>query len=137
MRFNMTFLKHIFARFLRTRHFGRVIAVITLISIGALTWYRQSQPVVHAIDGYTMGSTWSVRFAGPARTDVDAVRTQLEQELAKLDLALSGYRDDSALARLNTAPVGQWIDIPNHLMNVLLFGLELWRDIRRRLRHDC
>ncbi len=128
MRFNLTFLTHIFAGFLRTRHFGRVIAVITLISIGALIWYRQSQPVVHAIDGYTMGSTWSVRFAGPARTDVDAVRTQLEQELAKLDLALSGYREDSALAQLNTAPVGQWIDIPNHLMNVLLFGLELWRE---------
>ncbi len=128
MRFNLTFLKHIFARFLRTSHFGRVIALNTLISIGALIWYRQSQPVVHAIDGYTMGSTWSVRFAGPARTDVDAVRTQLEQELAKLDLALSGYREDSALARLNTAPVGQWIDIPNHLMNVLLFGLELWRE---------
>jgi FAD:protein FMN transferase len=106
---------------------GIAFAMIALVSIGALIWYRQSQPVVHAIDGYTMGSTWSVRFAGPVDTDVDVVGTQLEQELAALDLELSAYREDSALARLNTAPVGQWIDIPNHLMNVLLFGLELWR----------
>jgi FAD:protein FMN transferase len=103
-------------------------AVIALITVGGLLFYRQSQPVVHAIDGNTMGSTWSVRFSAPARTDVSAVQAQLEAELSVLDLALSGYRDDSALARLNAAPIGQWVDVPDHLANALFFGLELWRE---------
>jgi len=103
-------------------------AVITLILVGVLLWYRQSQPVVHAIDGYTMGSTWSVRFSGAPQADIATIQAQLEQELAPLDLALSGYRDDSALTRLNTTPAGQWVDIPTHLSNVLHLGLELWRD---------
>lgn len=103
-------------------------AVIALIAVAGLLVYRHSQPVVHAIDGYTMGSTWSVRFSGPSRTDVAAVQAQLEGELAAMDFALSGYRDDSALAQLNAAPVGQWVDVPDHLYNVLHFGLELWRE---------
>ncbi len=75
-----------------------------------------------------MGSTWSVRFSGPTRTDVDAVQAQLELELSALDLALSGYRDDSDVTRLNAAPVGQWVEVPDHLWNTLRFGMELWRD---------
>jgi FAD:protein FMN transferase len=103
-------------------------AALALIALGGLLFYRQSQLIVHAIDGYTMGSTWSVRFSAPARTDVATVQAQLEAELAELDLALSGYRDDSALARLNATPVGQWVDVPDHLANALRFGLELWRE---------
>jgi len=114
--------------FTANSNYGKLFAMILLLAIGALIVYHRSEPAVHAIDGYTMGSTWSVRFTAPAHADVNAVRTQLEQLLAELDLALSGYREDSALARLNTAPVGQWIEIPNHLTNVLLFGLELWRE---------
>jgi thiamine biosynthesis lipoprotein len=106
----------------------KVLLVSSLLAIGALVWYRYTQPAMLAIDGHTMGSTWSVRFVGPASTDVAAVRAQLEEELAGLDLALSGYRDDSALARLNAAPVGEWVDIPVHLANALRFGLELWRE---------
>jgi FAD:protein FMN transferase len=103
-------------------------AVIAVVAVAGALVYRHSQTVIHAIDGYTMGSTWSVRFSGPPSADVAAVQAQLEAELAALDFALSGYRNDSALARLNAAPVGEWIDIPDHLWNVLYFGLELWRE---------
>lgn len=104
------------------------LVVAALAVLGALAWYRHAQPVLLAIDGYTMGSTWSARFAGPAGTDVGAVQARLEQQLADIDLASSGYRPDSSLARLNAAPVGEWVDIPAHLAAILRFGLELWRE---------
>ena len=105
-----------------------VVTLVLLLAIAALAWYRHTQPTILAIDGRTMGSGWSVRFVAPGSADVAAVRAHLEEELAAIDLAVSGYRDDSALARLNTAPVGEWVDIPGHLANTLRFGLELWRD---------
>jgi thiamine biosynthesis lipoprotein len=105
-----------------------VVTLVTLLAIAALAWYRHTQPTILAIDGRTMGSGWSVRFVAPGSADAAAVRAHLEEELAAIDLAVSGYRDDSALARLNTAPVGEWVNIPGHLANTLRFGLELWRD---------
>lgn len=102
--------------------------VVTLIGVLAFLYLHQTRQTVLAIEGRTMGSGWSARIVGPAGTDLAALRVSLEQQLVELDLALSGYRDDSALSRLNHAPVGQWVDIPPHLSRVLAFGLQLWRD---------
>lgn len=88
-------------------------------------WQQQRQPVVHALDGWTMGSTWSVRVVAVPGTDLLALRSGLEAQLAELDRQLSNYRDDAVLARLNRAPVGEWQPLPTHLGAVLKFGQRL------------
>lgn len=104
-----------------------VIAVIVIAAAAVLLWQR-AQPVVHDLQGYTMGSTWSVRVVGPASLDTVALRTGIEATFASLDLQLSGYRPDSALARVNSAAPGAWVDMPDDLAQVLRFGLDLHRD---------
>lgn len=111
--------------------FPRLAAALAVVFVAALVahalWWQQ-RAVVHSVDGFTMGSTWSARFVAPANVDDLRVRAELERILAQLDGELSGYRDDSALARLNRAPVGAWVDMPPHLAHVLAFGLQLWRE---------
>lgn len=88
-------------------------------------WQQQRQPVIHALNGWTMGSTWSVRVVASPETDLLAVRSGLEAQLAELDRQLSNYRDDAELARLNRAPVGEWQPLSAHLAAVLRFGQQL------------
>lgn len=99
-----------------------------LVLLGALALFlswQAGRPVVHAVDGLTMGSTWSVRLAGPRDLDLDAVRSELEAGLAELNQQLSNYQPEAELARLNRAPVGEWQPLPPHLDAVLAFGFAL------------
>lgn len=105
----------------------RPLLVLGLM-LGAVTAFiviQQGRPVVHAIDGYTMGSTWSVRFVGGRDVDVDAVRAALEGELAELNRQLSGYQPDTELSVFNRSPIGEWQALPAHLAAVLSFGKQL------------
>ena len=88
-------------------------------------WQQQRQPVVHALDGWTMGSTWNVRLVATPGVDLVLLRSGIEAQFAELDHQLSNYRDDAVLARLNRAPVGEWQPLPTHLGAVLRFGQQL------------
>ncbi len=103
-----------------------VLAAVLVLGLLAAGWYRQQHmPVMHAINGLTMGSTWSLRVAAAPDLDMIALQSQLEMLLAELNQQLSGYRNDSALMQLNNAPVGQWVALPKHLAVVLRFGRQL------------
>ncbi len=95
--------------------------------LGVLFWSR-TQPVIHTLDGWTMGSTWSVRVVGRRDLDTAELKAGIEAQLQRLDQQLSGYRAGTALSQVNAAPVGEWVDLPTDLAVVLKFGLELWRD---------
>lgn len=110
---------------LRLRGLSLAVVVIAATAVLAVGWYRQQQPALHSIDGWTMGATWSLRVAGPRDLDLVTVRKNLESQLAELDRQLSGYRPDTALTRLNNAPVGEWVELPPHLGAVLRFGRQL------------
>lgn len=102
-----------------------LVPAVLLAALAAFILYQQARPVIHAIDGYTMGSTWSVRFVGSRDTDVAAVQVALEAELAELNRQLSGYQPDTALSRFNRSPIGEWQMLPAHLAAVLAFGKQL------------
>lgn len=108
---------------LRLRMLLPALLLIGIVLAGL--WHRERQPVLHVLDGWTMGSTWSVRVVGPRDLDAAALRAGLEAQLQLLDAELSGYREHTALTRLNRAPVGEWIDLPPHLGRVLAFGRRL------------
>lgn len=54
------------------------------------------------LSGYAQGSTYNITYQAPDGTDTTAVQTAIHNEFARIDLALSNYRDDSALEQFNS-----------------------------------
>lgn len=78
------------------------------------------EPQELVLSGPTMGTTYNVKVVGsPADIDSDAVRTTLEAVLAQIDLEMSTYRNDSAIARFNAARSTDWIAVPVGLARVV------------------
>ncbi|MFZ5755494.1 MAG: FAD:protein FMN transferase [Pseudomonadota bacterium] len=109
----------------RRRLWLPLLVLMALAGAVFATWLRTTQPVVHTLSGYTMGSTWSLRVVAPPGADLGTLRADIEAQLAELDRQLSNYRDDAVLARLNRAPVDAWQELPAHLHTVLRTGQQL------------
>jgi len=77
------------------------------------------------IAGETMGSTWTVKVAGPAPADGAALRAGIQARFDAVDRALSTWRVDSALSRFNARDDGEWTDIDPELAAVLRYALGL------------
>ena len=83
--------------------------------------------VRHALNGPTMGTRWSALFyAGPG-CDPAPIRTALQAAVDQVDAQMSKWKPDSDLMRLNAAPVGDWVAVPQPLIEVLRLGLEIGR----------
>lgn len=105
-----------------------VVAGVLVILLASLFFWDSRQPVVHALDGYTMGSGWSVRVSAPPDLDRAALLSAIEKEFQLLDQQLSGYREGTGLTRVNRAPPGEWVDMAPDLAVVLRAGLDLYRE---------
>lgn len=82
---------------------------------------------VHALAGQTMGTTWSVRFCGPARCDIASIEAVLQAELGLVVAQMSHWQPDSLLCRFNHAAAGSWHVLPEPFWQVLSTGLALAR----------
>jgi len=75
------------------------------------------------LSGPVMGTRWSARLAA------DAIGPGLEAALASavsaVDRQMSSWRADSDLMRLNAAPLGAWVTLPEPLLRVLAAGLAI------------
>jgi len=80
-----------------------------------------------ALNGPTMGTRWTALFFAPTGLDPAPVRIALQSAVDCVDAQMSTWRPDSDLMRLNAAPVGPWVPVPEHLRRVLLLGLEIGR----------
>ena len=73
-----------------------------------------------------MGSRWTVRLdcdedQAAALTDVCA------QAVESVEQQMSNWRAGSDLNRLNAAPLGEWVNLPAHLMSVLEMAAQIGR----------
>ena len=84
-------------------------------------------PVRHALNGPTMGTRWSALFFAAPGFDVAPVQTALQQAVEEVDSQMSTWKPDSDLMRLNAAPIGEWVNIPARLSDVLRLGFEIGR----------
>jgi FAD:protein FMN transferase len=83
-------------------------------------------PEAHTIQGYAMGSMWSVRFAMPDDTrGVEGLRGDIEEALDLVDRQMSTYRDDSDLSRFNQLEAGESMVVPEAFAQVLEASLQL------------
>ncbi|MBU2357331.1 MAG: FAD:protein FMN transferase [Alphaproteobacteria bacterium] len=82
----------------------------------------------HALNGATMGTRWSALFFAARGVDPAPVQTALQAAVDDVDQQMSTWNPDSALMRLNAAPVDSWWPVPAHLMTVLQLGLQIGKD---------
>ena len=73
-----------------------------------------------------MGSRWTVRL------DCDdlqaaALTVVCAQAVEVVEQQMSNWRAGSDLNRLNAAPLGEWVNLPAHLMNVLEMAAQIGR----------
>jgi len=66
-----------------------------------------------------MGTRWTATLIAGADTDMTAVETALAGAVDLVDRQMSTWRPDSDLMRLNSAPPGTWVALPDALLQVL------------------
>jgi thiamine biosynthesis lipoprotein len=79
-----------------------------------------------ALSGSTMGTTWQVLVDDPI-PDGDRARLKaaLQAAVEDVDHQMSTWKPDSALMRLNAAPLDVWLPLPRALLTVLAAGLAI------------
>ena len=73
--------------------------------------------------GPAMGSRWTARLAEPPAGLAPALAAAVE----RMEAAASLWRPESALNRLNAAPVGTWLELPPELVTLLALSSDLGR----------
>ena len=86
-----------------------------------------TEPVCHALNGPTMGTRWSAVFFAGSGFDAGPVQAALQQAVDAVDAQMSTWKPDSDLMRLNRAPVGAALAVPDDLARVLVLGLAVGR----------
>ena len=81
----------------------------------------------HALNGPTMGTTWSALFHTGPGFDPAPVRAAVQAAVDEVDAQMSTWKPDSDLMAINRAPAGQWLAVPAGLMTVLATGLDIGR----------
>lgn len=81
--------------------------------------------IVVTLDGTTMGTGWTVRYAAPSAHDAEPVRHAIEARLADLVAQMSHWEPESALCRFNHVPAGRTIDLPADFAAVIDLSLRI------------
>jgi len=81
----------------------------------------------HALSGPTMGARWSALFHMPKGFDAGEVERAMAAAVGEVNDTMSPRRPGNALARLNGASPGEWVDLPAVVMEVLGAGLAVGR----------
>ena len=110
----------------RLRH-GCVWLLWVLVLVGAANLHGAE--ATHAIEGETMGTTWSVKFRAeeisPQRRE--GHREAVQAELDRLEAQMSDYRAESAVSRFNRERGTNWFAVPVETARVVREALEISR----------
>lgn len=79
------------------------------------------------LHGPTMGTRWSASVDIDTNVDLPALRQDIAYVVEQVDAQMSPWRPDSALMRLNRAPVDEWVDLSADILKVLDSALEVHR----------
>lgn len=79
------------------------------------------------LHGPTMGTRWSVTLDAGDTLDLATLRQDLAAAVEQVDEQMSPWKPDSDLMRLNRAPVGEWVPLPQEILEVLDGALDVQR----------
>jgi thiamine biosynthesis lipoprotein len=74
-----------------------------------------------------MGTRWSALFFTDVGIDPAPLHLALQSAVDEVDAQMSTWKPESDLMRLNAAPVGPWVTVPERLAEVLHLGLAIGR----------
>jgi thiamine biosynthesis lipoprotein len=80
---------------------------------------------VLALDGATMGTTWSVKLVAPTTANAQALTAMAQRELDGVVRQMSPWEPLSDLSRYNRAAAGSWTALPPAFAQVLRCALEV------------
>lgn len=86
-----------------------------------------TEPRRVSLNGPTMGSRWTALWFDDGAGDPLAIGRDLVAAVTAVDAAMSTWKPDSDLMRLNRAPVGVWQTVPAGLATVLAAALRIGR----------
>jgi thiamine biosynthesis lipoprotein len=117
-----------------TRPFPKLVLWAVAGSVGLLLLARAWQSPIPtaraqiAIQGQTMGTTYTVRLHGvPASLDANQLKRQIDQQLEDVNRMMSTYLPESEVSRFSGHPVDQWFEISTPTALVVEQALELSR----------
>ena len=87
----------------------------------------RAAPGRRTLHGPTMGTRWSVHLDAAAGLDLTDLCHDLAAAVEQVDQQMSPWKPDSDLMRLNRAAVGEWVDLPAEMLEVLDGALEVNR----------
>lgn len=77
------------------------------------------------LSGATMGTRYSAVFYAAEVIDQGALQAELQQAVDRVDRQMSTWQADSDLMRLNAAPPGHWVELPEELLWVMATALQI------------
>lgn len=99
-----------------------------LLFLGACSPASQ-ELVSHQISGETMGTFYHITLVmdpeSETSVDLDALKGEIDRELVKINQMMSTYIPDSDLMRFNRAPVGEWVNLPEPLLEVFTISAQV------------
>lgn len=81
----------------------------------------------HALNGSTMGTRWSAIFFVDRDFDLAQLQGALQAAVDEVDRLMSTWKPESALMRFNAAPANVWLPLPDRLLEVMEFGIDVGR----------
>ena len=81
----------------------------------------------HSLHGATMGTRWSCLVFAPKGFDPAPLRAAMQAAVDTVDQQMSTWKPGSDLMRLNAAPTGVDVPLPDRLIEVLHLGLAIGR----------
>lgn len=103
--------------------FSCMLLLATLIQIGCRQ--KMQLPAVHAIQGRTMGTTYSIKYVeGERGVPHGKVAEAIEAELKLVNEQMSTYLQNSELSRFNQADSTDWFEVSRETAEVVLLALK-------------
>lgn len=99
----------------------RRVAIPRQLSISAL---RRPTGVLQTLGGTTMGTSWTVKFAGAHGLDA-GLRPLIQQGLDRVVAQMSPWERQSDLNRFNDGPCGSWQLLPPDFRTVIACALRI------------
>lgn len=71
------------------------------------------------LEGFAQGTTYHLTYVAPQGVDTAAVQTAVNNEFARIDQALSNYRDDSAIEKFNEQTTTEPVQVDAELVQLV------------------